>query len=153
MLGVGLHAVHQLGGGAWIGTLFLVVAAGYGGTRDLPESERHPLIAALVHAYSPVALAGVTTAVLAGVALALGSIEPVSALWSTGYGRTLLLKLLLLGGTAAIGAYNWRRVRPRLGHEESTGRLYRSATLELILGALLLGATAILVALPAPGLE
>jgi putative copper export protein len=152
-VGVFLHGLHQLGGGAWIGTLFLVIAAGYGGSRELPDAERHPFIAALVHAYSPIALAGVATAVLAGLVLAFGYLDPLNTLWSTGYGRMLIIKILLLGGTAAIGAYNWRLVRPRLGGEASSRRLYRSATAELIIGSLLLGATAILVALPAPALE
>ena len=152
-VGILLHALHQLGGGMWIGTLFLVLAAGYAGTRALSDEERHPLIAALVHAYSPVALAGVSLAVVAGVVLAVGYLEPLSALWTTGYGRVLIIKVMLLGGTAAIGAYNWRTVRPRLGAKPSSDRLYRSATLELIVGGLLLGATAVLVALPAPALE
>jgi putative copper export protein len=148
-----VHTVHQLGGGMWIGTLFLVVAAGYGGTRGIPDDERHPLIATLVHAYSPVALAGVSTAIIAGIVLALSYLDPISALWTSSYGRVLILKTCLLGSTAAIGAYNWRVVRPRLGEKTSSGKLYRSATLELIVGGLLLGATAILVALPAPGME
>lgn len=152
-VGLALHALHQFGGGVWIGTLVLVLAAGYGGTRSLPEVERHPLIATLVHAYSPVALAGVGTAVLAGLILALGYVASISALWTTSYGRMLILKTLFMAVTAGIGAYNWRRVRPRLGEKTSSDRLYRSATLELIVGGLLLGATAVLVALPAPALE
>ena len=152
-VGLLLHGIHQLGGGVWIGTLFLVIAAGYGGSRQMPDAERHPFIAALVHAYSPVALAGVGTAVLAGVILALGYLHPLSALWNSGYGRMLIVKVALMGVTAAIGAYNWRLVRPRLGEATSSRRLYRSATLELIIGSLLLGATSILVALPAPALE
>jgi putative copper export protein len=148
-----IHAIHQLGGGVWIGTLFLVLAAGYGGTRDLKDEERHPLIAAIVHAYSPVALVGVSLAVGAGLVLAFEYLEPLSSLWTTGYGRVLILKILLMGSTAAIGAYNWRMVRPRLGEKQSSRRLYHSATLELIIGALLLGATSVLVALPAPALE
>ena len=152
-VGVALHTIHQLGGGAWIGTLFLVLASGYGGTRQMPAEVRHPLIARVVHSYSPVALAGVTTAIVAGLVLAVSYLDSVAELWNTGYGRALLVKILLLGGTAAIGAYNWRLVRPRLGQEESSTRLYRSATLELIIGALLLGATALLVAMPAPAIE
>jgi putative copper export protein len=151
--GVAIHALHQLGGGAWIGTLLLVLAAGYGGTRGLPGEDRHRLIATLVHAYSPVALAGVATAVLAGVVLALAYVEPLSALWTSGYGRMLLAKTALLGCTAAIGAWNWRRVRPRLGEPVSSRLLYWSATLELIIGSLLLGATSVLVGLAAPALE
>ncbi len=72
------------------------------------------------------------------------------ALWQTTYGRTLLIKIGLLGLTVLLGAYNWRRLRPRLGTPGSAARLFQSARLELLVGALLLAATAILVALPAP---
>ncbi|HEU5050718.1 MAG TPA: CopD family protein, partial [Gemmatimonadales bacterium] len=73
-------------------------------------------------------------------------------LFATGYGRVLLVKIGLLAGVAALGAWNWRRVRPALGSAPGAGRLRMSATAELVLGTLLLGATAILVALPAPAL-
>jgi copper transport protein len=151
--GVLLHGIHQLGGGMWIGALVLVVVAGYGSTRKLETGERHRVIATLVHSYSPVALVGVGTAVLIGLVLGYGYLHSVSAIWATAYGRTLLVKTGFLAGTAAIGAYNWRRVRPTLGESVASERLFRSATMELILGALLLGATAVLVALPAPAME
>jgi copper transport protein len=149
-IGLFLHGLHQLGGGAWLGTLTLVVAAGYGGTRSLGEEERNRVIATLVHSYSPVALGGVGVAVLAGLAMAYGYLGSLNALWSSNYGRTLLVKTLLLVLTATLGAYNWKRLRPALGDSAASSRLYRSATLELVLGALLLGATAVLVAMPAP---
>jgi putative copper export protein len=152
-IGLLLHGLHQLGGGVWIGTLLLVIAGGYGATRLMAEDERHRVIATLVHAYSPVALVGVGTATVIGLVLAYGYVHSISALWTTGYGRTLLLKTLFLAGTAGVGAYNWRRVRPSLGDAPTSARLYRSATIELVLGALLLGATAVLVALPAPAME
>jgi putative copper export protein len=60
------------------------------------------------------------------------------------------VKLGLLGFTMALGAWNWRRVTPRLGTESGTSELTRSAALELFIGALLIAATAVLVALPAP---
>jgi putative copper export protein len=153
MIGVLLHGVHQLGGGVWLGTLFMIVILGYGGTRGMPLEERHLLIARLVHAYSPLALTGMGTAVVAGLLLGYGYIGSISTLVSTAYGLTLLVKVAFLAGTAGIGAYNWRRVRPSLGEAVASDRLFRSATLELILGALLLAATAVLVALPAPRLE
>jgi putative copper export protein len=150
--GLALHAVHQLGGGMWLGTLALVIGVGYGGTRSFVPAERHRLIAEIVHGYSPIALVGVGTAILVGLVLSYSYLHSIPAIWATGYGRALLVKTLFLGGTAAIGAYNWRRVRPALGEDVASERLYRSATVELILGALLLGATAVLVALEAPGL-
>lgn len=150
--GLILHGVHQLGGGVWLGTLGLIVLLGYGATGTLESDERHQLIARLVNAYSPMALAGVGTAILAGLIMAYGYVGTIPALWTTDYGRVLLVKTGCLAVTAGIGAYNWRRVRPALGTSAASQRLLRSATLELLIGTLLLVATAVLVALPAPGM-
>ena len=79
--------------------------------------------------------------------LRLGGLTP---LWTSNYGRVLLIKVSLLLGVAATGAYNWLRVKPALGTSESTARLKKSATVELVLGTVVIAATAILVALPAP---
>ena len=79
--------------------------------------------------------------------LNLGS---VSLLWTSAYGQALLIKMGLLVGVAALGAWNWRRVRPALGAAPGARRLRLSATAELLIGAALLGVTAVLVALPSP---
>lgn len=76
--------------------------------------------------------------------------QALSALWESGYGRTLLLKLALLSVVFATGAYSWLRVRPALGSTAAAGRLRRSATLELAAGVLVLAVTAVLVATPPP---
>lgn len=150
--GIALHGVHQLGGGVWLGTLAMVVLVGYGGTRLLADTERHRIIARLVEAFSPIALGGVTIAVLAGVVLSFQYVASFGAILSTSYGKTLIVKVGLLGITAILGAWNWRRVRPTLGEAGASARLLRSATLELIIGTLLLGATAILVGMEGPGI-
>jgi putative copper export protein len=62
----------------------------------------------------------------------------------------LFLKLVGVTGVALSGAYNWRRLKPRLGTEQATGQLHRSAAAETGLALLVLLATAILVALPTP---
>jgi len=152
-LGVALHATHQLGGGVWLGTLAMVVVVGYGGTRQIDDPTRHQIIARLVEAFSPLALTGVGVAVLAGVVMSIQYVGSFSALLSSSYGGTLLIKVALLGVTAVIGAWNWRRVRPTLGEAGASTRLLRSATLELVIGSLLLGATAFLVGMEAPGLH
>ena len=91
-------------------------------------------------------------------AATLIDLSRLAELWSTPYGRTLALKLLLLGGVAAAGAFNWRRVRPALAGEGGGRTLRRSAALELALGALVVAwggvvgaAPAVLWALPTPG--
>lgn len=151
-LGVSLHAIHQLGGGAWLGTLAMIVVVGYGGTRRVDDADRHRIIARLVEAFSPVALTGVGVAVLAGLVLSYQYVGSFNALLSGTYGQTLLIKVALLALTAGIGGWNWRRVRPTLGEAGASARLLRSATLELIIGTLLLAATAFLVGMEAPNL-
>lgn len=144
--GVTLHALHLLGGGLWLGTLGTI------GIAALPVGRDPGALARLVRAFSPVALAGAATATTAGVLLAAAYVGSFAAVPGTRYGRTLLVKVGLLALVAAAGAYNWKRVSPTLGTDAGTRRLRRSATLELGLGLLLLGAAAVLVALPAPTL-
>ena len=150
--GYPLDVVHLLGAGAWLGTLAVLVAAGMG-REQAGEDGRHPT-ALLVRAFSPIALAGAGTAIAAGVALAFRYLEgSIPALWTSGYGRTLLLKLAVLGLVMALGARNWRVLTPRLGQSDGTARIRRSAIAELLLGTVLLAVTAVLVSLPMPGEE
>jgi len=72
------------------------------------------------------------------------------ALWTSDYGRLLLIKLAILAAVAAIGAYNWRRVKPALDDAGGTKRIQRSATMELGVGVLVVIVTAILVATAPP---
>ena len=82
----------------------------------------------------------------------LGWRWPLTLLESS-YATALGVKLIALAGVAAIGAYNWRVVQPSLAHPVGETRLRRSSVRELVLGILLLAATAVLVALPLPGDE
>jgi putative copper export protein len=63
------------------------------------------------------------------------------------------LKLCLVAGVVALGGWNWKRTKPALGlegNEESVTRIERSARAEVVMGAIVLLATAILVSLPSP---
>jgi putative copper export protein len=143
-----LQALHVLAGATWLGSLLLLVLVVFGAGADAERRER--TVADLIAVFSPVAMVGVAGAVVMGTVLSVSYVGSWAGLWQTAYGRTLLIKIGLLGLTALLGAYNWRRLRPRLGTPGSAGRLFQSARLELLVGALLLVATAILVALPAP---
>jgi putative copper export protein len=142
--------LHVLGAGVWLGTLAVLVAAGMPAALATADGGGPRALADMVNVFSPVALAGGAVAGLTGVVNALLHLSAVGDLWGTGYGRTLALKLLLLGVVAAAGAYNWRRVRPSLGDEAGAPRLRRSTAVELGMGALVVLVTAILVALPTP---
>jgi putative copper export protein len=149
--GVVLQGLHLLAGGVWLGTLFVLLTATFAATRGRPD-ERERAAAAVVHAYSPLALTGAGIAIALGLVLAWIMLGSLPLLWTTSYGIALLCKLALLSGVAGLGAWNWRRVRPALGSAPGARRLRFSATAELVIGALLLGVTAVLVALPSPRL-
>ncbi|HEV2150195.1 MAG TPA: CopD family protein, partial [Longimicrobiaceae bacterium] len=111
---------------------------------------RGAALAALVRAFSPVALIGAGTAAATGVVSALFHLGAPAELWATAYGRALLVKLALLALAAAAGAYNWRRVTPALGREGADRRLRAAVGAEVGLGVLVVLATALLVGLPTP---
>lgn len=143
-------AGHVLGAAGWLGTLLLVVAAGMSAARRLPEAEQGAAVAALVNAFSPVALVCAGTAAATGVLAAWLQIGSVSGLWLSPYGRTLLLKVGILSVVAFTGFYNWQRVKPRLGDLVGAQRIRRTASLEIVIAVVVLAVTAVLVATPTP---
>jgi putative copper export protein/methionine-rich copper-binding protein CopC len=143
--------VHVIGAGGWLGSLLIVLAAGIPVALRSSNEHRGASVANLVNAYSPTALVFAGGMVVSGLFAAWLHIGLSSALWESGYGRTLLLKLGIFSVVAATGVYNWRRVRPALGDELGTPRIRRSATVELVVGAIVLIVTAVLVATPPAG--
>lgn len=135
--------LHVLGAATWLGTLAVLLLAGLPGARAGEAG-------ALVRAFSPVALFGASLAAATGVANALFHLSAPAELWTTTYGRALLLKLALVAVVAGLGAYNWRRLTPVLGSDAATTRLRRSARAEVAVGVLVVLITAVLVALPTP---
>jgi putative copper export protein len=89
---------------------------------------------------------------ISGVVTAWRHLKYVAALWTTSYGFALIVKLCVVVIVLALGAWNWRRVRPSLGTEAATGALRRSATAELAFAGLVLLITSVLVSLPSPKL-
>jgi putative copper export protein len=123
-----------------------LLLAGVPAARRLGTSERGQAVAALVNAFSPTALGFAALVVATGVLAAWLHLGSLAALWASGYGRTLLLKLAAVAVLVAAGAYNWRVMRPALGSDAATGRLRRSAGFELIVSLVVLAVTAVLVA-------
>lgn len=103
-LRVVLHALHILGGGAWLGALSVTVFA-------MPKAIRGHLL----RAFAPVAASSVALVALSGVAMTLTYIGPLSNLWTSDYGRRLLLKLGVVGTAMAIGGLNWRSLHRSSG--------------------------------------
>jgi putative copper export protein len=76
----------------------------------------------------------------------------VAALWTTSYGYTLIAKLGVVAVVVALGAWNWRRMTPKLSAEEAAHELRRSSAAELVFAGVVLLLTAVLVSLPGPKL-
>lgn len=137
-------AVHVWAAGAWIGGLTVVLFAARSRPSDADEGSVDPLVA-LVPAFSPVAIAAVALLVTTGALASWTHLSDLGALATTRYGRTLSLKLILVGATLALGARNFRILTPRLGTADGDRDLRRSAAVELALAQAVLLATALLV--------
>ncbi len=148
--------LHVLCAGTWMGTLVVLAAVTLRTDARTPKRRAPEAwgtdIAGLVRAFSPVALASAGILAITGTIAAWNHLDTLSSLWQSGYGRTLLIKLSLVGLVLLAGAYNWQRGTPRLTAPGQDGvrAFTRSASVEIGLGMLVLAVTAILVAMPLP---
>ncbi|HSC32556.1 MAG TPA: CopD family protein [Gemmatimonadaceae bacterium] len=143
-------ALHILAAGAWLGTLLGVALVAMPACLGQDPGARGPAAADFVNAFSPVALVSAGVVVATGIIAAWLHLGSWHAFVDSDYGRTLLIKLALVATVLALGAINWRVMRPSLGSEAAARRLRRSAALELLAGAAVLAATAVLVASSPP---
>ncbi|MEQ9398939.1 MAG: CopD family protein [Longimicrobiales bacterium] len=136
-------ALHVLAAGAWVGGLASVLwlESAWRRRGALPSS----LLPALVPRFSRVAQVAVATLILTGVVATWFQLPALTDLWTTPYGRTLSLKLAVVAVVLALGGINWKRLSPRLDEADGPGAMRRAATLELVLGTLVLLITAVLV--------
>jgi copper transport protein len=99
---------HVLGGGAWIGTLaMLLVTAGPAADRADSSSRG----ADVFRRFSALAIGGVGTVVATGLTLVWLYVDAPLTLLNSGYGLLLVAKLALFTLVAASGFLNWRRAR------------------------------------------
>jgi putative copper export protein len=138
---IAADAIHVAAASTWLGTLFVMALVVV-----LP---RHAGTLSCVRAFSPTALISASTLAVTGLWAAYVHVGSWPAVLGSSYGRTLCVKLALVAGVAAVGAYNWRMATPKLAAGDQHA-LRHSARAELLLGALVLLLTAILVATPLP---
>lgn len=144
VLAVGADALHVITAGTWLGTLgALVIVVGVAVRRGAVASEVLP---DAVAAFSPLALLSSGSVVGTGLFATWLHIGSLGGLFGSTYGRILLLKVGLVGVAAGLGAYNWKRLTPRLGSPEGAKAfLSGAARSELVIGLLVLLLTAVLV--------
>lgn len=141
------NVVHVTAGGVWFGglvTLAVLAARHRRAGEDAADTVR-----LAVMGFARVATAALGAAALAGVAMALLIVDDLGALTATGWGRTLVVKLVAVAGAAGLGAYHHFVVVPRLrGGVREPGAMRsvrRTVTVEAAILALVVIATAFLV--------
>ena len=158
VVSVALDVIHVLAAGGWLGGLLAIALAGVPAamfvSSDSGLGGGLPLIARIVNAFSPTALAFATCVMVTGGIAAWLRIGSLSMLLGSAYGEALLIKLAFVAIVLAGGAYNWLRMRRSLvRYESETAAIItfrRTAWLELMAGLLVIFATAVLVALSPP---
>ena len=143
--------VHVIGGSAWLGTLAVIVLVAIPAALKTPDDVRPGArVAMLINKFSPLALTCGASVVATGLGAAVIRLPQLDSLWTTPYGVVLLLKLVFVIFLFGAGAWNWRRMKPRLTGDDAISPLRSSASLELVLTGVVLGLTAILVATQLP---
>jgi copper transport protein len=153
-----LDVVHVSAMSVWIGGLVMLLFVLPGATRRLEPPDRSRLLAAVLVRFSPMALACVAALLATGVTQALVDMGGLSPLFSTPYGRAVLIKFVLLMALIALGAVNRQRVVPSLRRIASAGAapgaagrlLRRTLRAEVALVIVVLGVTSALVSYPPP---
>lgn len=120
MARMAVHALHILAAGVWLGTLAAVLLISVPpaslGPMGMPLTARRMRLL-ILRRFSPIALPSAATVVAAGLVASWFYVGVVSNLWTTAYGRLLVLKAGLVVGVSVCGYVNWRRLRKL--HEES----------------------------------
>lgn len=145
-----IDALHVIGAGGWVGSLFVMMFMAVPALLRSPEAEGHQRIAKLVAAFSPTALVFASLLSVTGAFAGWRNVGSWSGLFHSDYGTLLLIKLAFVAVIAGLGAINWQRVLPRLGQPSATRMLRRGAVIELTAAMAVLVVTAMLVATAMP---
>ncbi len=145
-----LHALadvaHVGAASVWAGGVLMLAATAF-------RRRQEPGAATgLAASFSVVAAIAVTIAGIAGIALSAIILDDVTELWSTPWGRIVILKVVVVSAAAAAGAYNHFVLLPALAErprdaetlEQLRATLVAEATamgVAIVLTAFLVGAT------------
>jgi len=133
-------ALHFSASTTWVGTLYFLTLLPLW---DDGAGRHHPLLPELLERLSTIGLVTVATLFLTGIYLALTHIESPQVLTGTEYGRSLIIKLLVIAVVLAIAAVNRFLFVPRARRNDLTG-FRRILTIEGVALLLVLGATGLL---------
>jgi copper transport protein len=148
-LSVAADAAHLGGAAIWAGGLPCLAFVLLRAPRALPDGGR-AIASAVLARFSRVALWSVAVIAVTGLARMAGELSAVSQLWSTAYGRDLLLKASLLAPILVLARRNRGLVAAMAGGVTPTAArlraVARSVQLELALAVAIIAVAAALVA-------
>jgi len=107
---IGSQIVHLVAVAAWMGVLLHLFVA----RRHLLTPEGIPFLADIVRRFSPYALAAISLLTITGLLATWRFVETTGALFTSAYGLTLVVKLVMLSPALYAGFLNYRVIRPAL---------------------------------------
>jgi copper transport protein len=143
------NVLHVLAASAWIGGIATLIVALPAATRRLEPADRTRLLSRTVGRFSTLALVSVAALLTGGILQSLLELGAVDDLVDTAYGRTIVVKSVLVAILLCVGAWNRQRTLPTLALEARAGEppgrpgiaLRRALRVELALGVAALAAT------------
>jgi len=106
--------VHLIAASVWLGGIAVIAIAWVPQLRELGAAGRRRIVEVVLPRFGAVALPAFFALVVAGGLNAVTELGSPKALWSTGYGRVLLVKTSLVGVLALLSYRHALRLRPRL---------------------------------------
>lgn len=141
--------LHLAASSVWVGGLLVMLVTLILGTRGAPDEQRRQVFAAAVPRFTTLAIISVITLALTGFYAAWLQVGNLIALRETDYGRTLIVKLVLLVPLLVLGALNMRVIGPRLKTAARSGvHFARAVAAEAVLGVCILLTVGLLTSLP-----
>jgi copper transport protein len=111
---------HVVAAAIWIGGVAALVLVAPVVLRPAEAAARRAALGAMARRFAPLALGAVALLAATGLVRAVGELGAVSQLWTTGYGRALIVKTALFVLAVGLAALNRARLgggalRPELG--------------------------------------
>jgi copper transport protein len=110
--------LHLVGAALWVGGMLFMAAAYLPVLSSQTLAERARSLVTLLPRYSPLAIAGVALMAVTGPLSASFHLQALDQFLTTAYGRTLTIKIALVGMLLVTSAFHVGLLRPRLKKEQ-----------------------------------
>ena len=115
---VAIDWLHLVGAALWIGGMLFIATTYLPVLRSQAVAERARSLVTVLPRYSPLAIAGVGLMAVTGPFSATFHLQALDQFLTTAYGRTLAVKIALVGALLLTSAFHVGLLRPRLKREQ-----------------------------------